>query len=195
MGAASFRQYADGADPDAAFDEARQDALHEHGHGGYTGTLAEKYSYVIITATPMDPSSAQALADDLISRADPRIDDKWGPAGAIAVCQPTRTITVDHLSGITTETWPLDAPALAHITRIARERGLIRQDETVEDGRLCSYRRANRPQPWLVRSRPSEVQTLTYTDGTAQLTIRKNLATLAAQTHPDGWLFFGQASS
>ncbi|WP_125810669.1 hypothetical protein [Actinoplanes sp. ATCC 53533] len=87
MGATPFEQYADVPDPDAAFAAARQSALHQHGHGGYTGSLAEKDSYLVITSTPVSPDQAKALAADLIRRADPRIDDKWGPAGAIAVCR------------------------------------------------------------------------------------------------------------
>jgi hypothetical protein len=85
VGAAPFEQYAEGADADAAFNAAKQQALHQHGHRGYTGTLAEKDSYLIITSTPVTPEQATAFAADLIRRADPRIDDKWGPAGAIAV--------------------------------------------------------------------------------------------------------------
>ncbi|MCW6004303.1 hypothetical protein K1W54_06870 [Micromonospora sp. CPCC 205371] len=194
MGAATFNQYADGSDPDAAFDTARDDARHEHGHGGYTGTLAEKDGYVIITATPMDPEQAQTLAADLIDRADPRIDDKWGPAGAIAVRQPTRTVTVDQLAGSATNTWPLDEQALAQITQVARQRGLIGQDETIEDGRLSSHRPTNRPHTWPAQGRLT-ARTITYTEGTAQLTVRKSPEALAAQTCPDGWLFFGWASS
>lgn len=195
MGAAAVNQYADYADPDAAFDTARDDARHEHGHGGYSGTLAEKDGYVIITATPMDLVQAQTLAADLIDRDDPRIDDKWGPAGAIAVRQPTRTVTVDDLEGTTSSTRQLDEGALAQITQVAHQRGLISSDETVEAGRLFSYRQANRPHTWPATGRPTAVQAITYTQGTAELTVRKNPAALAAQTRPDGWLFFGWASS
>ena len=106
MGAAPFDQYADGADPAAAFVTARDEARSENGHS-FSGTIAEKDDYVIITATAMDPEQAQTLGADLMHRADPRIDDKWGPAGAIAVRQPIRTVTVDQLEGTTTNTWPL----------------------------------------------------------------------------------------
>lgn len=195
MGAATFSRYADGADPDAAFDTARDDARHEHGHGGYSGTIAEKDGYLIITATPIDLAQAQKLAADLIDRADPRIDDKWGPAGAIAVRQPTRTVTVDQLDGTTTNTRELDERALTQITQVARQRGLISSVETVETGRLFAYRQATGPHTWPAQVRPAAVRAITYTEGTAALTVRKNPAALAAQTRPDGWLFFGWARS
>lgn len=193
MGAASFDQYADGTDPAAAFLAACDGARSEHGHS-YSGTIAEKDDYVIITATPMDPEQAQTLAADLMHRADPRIDDKWGPAGAIAVRQPMRTVTVDRLEGTTTNTWPLDGQALAHITTIARQRGLINPRETVETGRLISHRPTNRPHQRPARTGSSPGPAITYVEGTAQLTVRKDRDALAGQTRPDGWLFFGWAS-
>jgi len=195
VGAVTFEVYADGADPDAAFDAARQAAQHEHGYGGYTGTLADKDGYLIITATPIDPDRAATLAADLIDRADPRVDDKWGPAGAIAVCHPTRTVTIDDLAGTATNTWPLDEQALAQIAQVARQRGLISSDETVGDGRLSSHRPANRLHRREARVAPAAARSVTYTNGTAQLTVRKSPAALAAQSRPDGWLFFGWASS
>lgn len=191
MGAVTFSQYADGPDPDAAFDAARDAARHEHGHGGYSGTVAEKDYYEIVTATPVDLEQAETLAADLIDRADPRFADKWGPAGAIAVLQRTRTVTVDKLDGTCTSTWPLDEQTLAQITTVARERGLISPAETVEDGRLSSYRQANHPHAWPAHAKSSTA----YHDGTAQLTVRKDPDAMAAQTRPDGWLFFGRASS
>jgi hypothetical protein len=193
MGAAPFIQYADGADPHAAFIAAREDAGREHGYS-HSGSLAEKDNYVINSATPMDPEQAETLAADLMHRAGPRSGDRWGPAGAIAVRQPTRTVTVDHLEGTTTSTWPLDEQALAQITEVARERGLIGQNKTIEAGRLISYRQANHVHNWSTHVTTASGRTMTYTDGTAELTVRKSPAALAAQTRPDGWLFFGWAS-
>jgi hypothetical protein len=195
VGAAGFRQYADDPDPAAAFRAARQDARHEHGNGGYTGTIAEKDDYVIITDTPMGLRQAATLAADLMDRGDPRIDDKWGPAGAIAVRRLTRKVTIDHLDGTTTNPAELDPQALAHITKIAEKHGLISQEETVKAGHLVAYQTAGRAPAWpspswsTVRRGP-----VTYTDGTAELTVRKDPTALSAQTVPDGWLFFGWAT-
>ena len=68
-----------------AFDRAYDQAVHEHGHGGYTGTLAEKGDYVVIDDEPRPLAEARRLAQRLIEAGDQRIDDKWGPAGAIAI--------------------------------------------------------------------------------------------------------------
>ena len=97
MGAMPFEHYADGVDPQVAFRSAREHALHEHGQGGYSGTLAEKDDYVIITRQPMTEADATTLAGDLMDRGDPRISDTWGPAGAIPVKTATRTIEVPQL--------------------------------------------------------------------------------------------------
>jgi len=70
-----------------AFSEAVADARHEYGHGGYTGTLAEKNKCVFISKVKTQ-KEATDLADKLIDDCDERIDDKWGPAGAIEVEEP-----------------------------------------------------------------------------------------------------------
>lgn len=83
MGAETFIHHSAYPDPDQAFKEAVNDAAYDHGHAGYTGTIAEKDSFTIITHAPLDFEAAEELADQLICAADPRINDKWGPAGAI----------------------------------------------------------------------------------------------------------------
>ena len=83
MGAESFRQKAEGATAEIAFREAVSEAQHERGHGGYTGTIAEKRSYVVIAVPKgMDP---RVFAESLMREDDPRIRDKWGPAGCVAL--------------------------------------------------------------------------------------------------------------
>jgi hypothetical protein len=89
VGASTFETYGDGTDVHAAFHDAVEQAGWEHGHGGYTGTIAEKTDYVIITREPMSYDDASRLASDLIHGDDPRVADKWGPAGALPVRQPT----------------------------------------------------------------------------------------------------------
>lgn len=48
MGAADYRSTAFGKTAQAAFSAAVEQAQHEHGHGGYTGTIAEKNGYGFI---------------------------------------------------------------------------------------------------------------------------------------------------
>lgn len=48
MGASTFVTIAKGKTADQAFEAARAEALYEHGHGGYTGSIAEKSDFVMI---------------------------------------------------------------------------------------------------------------------------------------------------
>ena len=83
MGAETFEDIGQGKDLNEAFTTATEESRHWNGHGGYTGTLAEKHDFVIIEAKPMKQDEAEKLASELIEKEDRRIDDKWGPAGAI----------------------------------------------------------------------------------------------------------------
>lgn len=81
MGAESFTQVARGKNATEARMAATEQACWDHGHGGYTGTMAEKDSHIMIPLPPgMEPF---AYAQQLIDDDDPRISDKWGPAGCI----------------------------------------------------------------------------------------------------------------
>lgn len=84
MGANTFITEARGSTAQEAFDSAVAAAQYDHGHGGYTGTIAEKHDFVKI-ATVDTLAEAEALADKIIDACDPRIDDKWGPAGCINI--------------------------------------------------------------------------------------------------------------
>lgn len=81
MGVETFETVATGATAREAFYAARAEAQHEHGHGGYTGTIAEKGSFV--TLTPPEGEKPLDFARRLINEADERIDNKWGPAGCV----------------------------------------------------------------------------------------------------------------
>lgn len=81
MGATTFETYAEGHDPDTAFNTARDDAAFEHGHGHYSGTIAGKDDYVIITDDVTDLDQAEALAATLLDRDDPRVGRQGGPGG------------------------------------------------------------------------------------------------------------------
>lgn len=85
MGAATFWVEAEGFNPQEAFKAAVENAQYTKGHGGYTGTIAEKHSFRDIRVPQgEDPRKhAQALMD----KDDRRISDKWGPAGCVLVEQ------------------------------------------------------------------------------------------------------------
>ncbi|MER5302253.1 hypothetical protein ABT039_22720 [Streptomyces lasiicapitis] len=94
MGAEYFSAYQAGTNVDQAFRDAVEHARYEHGHGGYTGTIAEKHSYTVVTKTPMTESDAEAYADKLLEPDDAPLLDDWGPAGAIPVLTDRRRVRV-----------------------------------------------------------------------------------------------------
>lgn len=85
MGATEFMITSRGETSTRAFKAAVDRAAYEHGHGGYTGTIAEKGEFVEIRP-PADRKTIQDLydyANELLNDDDVRISDKWGPAGCI----------------------------------------------------------------------------------------------------------------
>jgi len=99
MGATTFRHTATGRDAIEAFLTAKEEAYWERGHGGYTGTIAEKDRFLEFTprnGTGADLVEALEESDGVASseligalgRADADwafalYDDKWGPAVAV----------------------------------------------------------------------------------------------------------------
>ena len=82
MGAETFYSEASGKTADSAFAEACSQARYDHGHSGYTGSIAEKHDFVKIAKVDTS-KEAYDLAGKLLDEQDSRIDDKWGPAGCI----------------------------------------------------------------------------------------------------------------
>lgn len=86
MGAEQFSVVAEGNSAREAFRSAVEEAAYESGHGGYTGTIAEKSDFKIFDV------SAEFL-EDLKSGEQSRyehkywkqVEDKWGPAGCFAL--------------------------------------------------------------------------------------------------------------
>ena len=86
MGAEPFTTTQSGETVEKAFRSAVEDAQFMNGHGGYTGTIAEKGSFKLIPRSEMDEGEDEYdFAYRLIDECDPRIDSKWGPAGAVKV--------------------------------------------------------------------------------------------------------------
>lgn len=85
MGACDFYSLSKGKTAQEAFDNAFDNAAYEHGHGGYTGTIAEKSEFTMIDLPAgMD---AQEYAELLMLKDDRRVADKWGPAGCIQIAE------------------------------------------------------------------------------------------------------------
>lgn len=84
MGAVDFDHTEAGVNVEQAFHAAREAALHEHGHGSYTGSIAEKDTYLVFGEPRTGTDKAHERASQLLDT-DQRIADKWGPAGALPV--------------------------------------------------------------------------------------------------------------
>jgi hypothetical protein len=90
MGATTFYEIYQAATPEIAFTTAISSARYLNGHGGYTGTIAEKHSFTIATTKNIsDQNQAYHLAESLI---DTKYSDKWGPAGCIPIIQPNTSL-------------------------------------------------------------------------------------------------------
>jgi hypothetical protein len=83
MGADQFSVCSKGKTAAEAFSKAVEEARYEDGHGGYTGTIAEKNDFKMVTVPqgkdPMD------YVDDCMEDDDHFCQDKWGPAGCVEV--------------------------------------------------------------------------------------------------------------
>ncbi len=82
MGAEEFTVVGKGKTANEAFRNAKQEAQYEHGHGGYTGTIAEKHGFRLITCK-QDPELIEAKVEQCLSSMNHFCTDKWGDAGAI----------------------------------------------------------------------------------------------------------------
>jgi len=108
MGASEYMNVGRGKTAQIAFDKVAENARHNHGHGGYSGTIAEKYSMVEFPRPKGMRAKTMVQAVRDMSRigfdddGDPKTDavqakypklpiaamfevynDKWGPALAI----------------------------------------------------------------------------------------------------------------
>jgi hypothetical protein len=93
MGAQEFVTEATSDTAEEAFDSAVGNARYMYGHTGYTGTIAEKDSFVLIEVpdtidvhtfvqAALDGESLDGCGDAL-DRATSIANDKWGPAACI----------------------------------------------------------------------------------------------------------------
>jgi len=84
MGANTFYHPASGKNAKKAFIAATKEAAYNYGHSGYTGSIAEKESFIMISEKVFESyDEACKLAYKLIDEDDERLDDKWGPAGCL----------------------------------------------------------------------------------------------------------------
>lgn len=89
MGACDFRTTATGVTLEQAFAAARDNALYECGHGGYSGTVAEKNQVIEIPVPVEWRGKERAFVNHLFDVDDERILGKWDPASAVRVNEKT----------------------------------------------------------------------------------------------------------
>ena len=83
MGAYYFQVFSPVLDVAEAFNVLTQQARWKNGHGGYTGTIAEKNDYETVSEQPI----VKQEVDDWVTRYGIQHDhDKWGPAWHVPVC-------------------------------------------------------------------------------------------------------------
>lgn len=97
MGAYQFRNSAIAETPGAAFARLRDQALYEHGHGGYTGTIAEKVGFTFVGAVDALPSEVEKFMADL---EDAEYEDDRGAAFKLAAPEHLRPF-IKHLDTYT----------------------------------------------------------------------------------------------
>lgn len=83
MGACDFMALGIGTSAKEAFSQAYSNAVAYYGFGGYSGSIAEKHSFVEI-ACKVGVAPVE-YAEELMNNDDERIQDKWGPAGCIRI--------------------------------------------------------------------------------------------------------------
>jgi hypothetical protein len=79
MGAEFFSEKAKGRTAKSAFNKAVKEAQYDHGHGGYSGTIAEKSEFVMVEVPKGRDPEDYAESDEALDK----VSDKWGPAGCI----------------------------------------------------------------------------------------------------------------
>lgn len=83
MGSEQFQTTSIGKTARIAFRNAVKQAQYDHGHSGYTGTIAEKEEFEEISVP--EGVDVYDFVNKLFEERDSRIDDKCGPSGCVKV--------------------------------------------------------------------------------------------------------------
>jgi len=83
MGASDFTVKAKGTNALMAFEIAVEEARYEYGHGGYSGSVAEKGEFKMVGIKPSE--TPDQAVDRCMSDDDHFCQEKWGPAGCVSV--------------------------------------------------------------------------------------------------------------
>lgn len=85
MGAQQFAMTMKGIykNPQEAFNEAVEIASYEHGHSGYTGTIAEKSSFKMVELPKR--KKVGEFVEECLESEEGFWNDKWGPAACVEI--------------------------------------------------------------------------------------------------------------
>jgi len=83
MGAADFSVTVKAKTAKEAFHIATEEAKYMHGHGGYTGTIAEKYEFKIVPTSKKQKRTILKEMDKLWDDSRSIVHDKWGPCACV----------------------------------------------------------------------------------------------------------------
>lgn len=171
MGAYDFSVFQTGRTASEAFATAREQAGYEHGHGGYSGTIYEKQDFVVVSDRTLDLASADKLAQKLMDEYDSRINDKWGPAGAIPVALDYREVRVEGLAG--NDRYDAEAVRAAAEAKL-REAKQLRRGESVLEANIysCSTETARSYGGYAYGSTATRA-TAKFTNGVATVKVKK----------------------
>jgi hypothetical protein len=117
MGASEFSTYAFGKNAGDAFSAAVSEAQYQHGHGGYSGTIAEKHNFHGVIELPARVTSTEYL--DALSYLI------WRPEGRLDASEVLRTRTMPRMpSGLSSrekKAWQATKKVLVKTGLSARE--------------------------------------------------------------------------
>jgi hypothetical protein len=82
MGSRAFSILSIGSTPDEAFHLAKAKALECHPSAGYTGSIAEKSSFILFQSAESMGMSLSRWIESIIENHD-SVKDEWGDAGCI----------------------------------------------------------------------------------------------------------------
>jgi len=86
MGAHNFTETSKVTDPDVAYRQLVEQALHEYGSDGYNGTISTTHGFRVVSKIPMTAIAAEQYAYEHSERCE-----KWGQCEAVAVGVATQT--------------------------------------------------------------------------------------------------------
>lgn len=83
MGTTKFTTSSVGQTAEDAFFNAIKQAKHYYGHSGYTGSIAEKHSFIMMSEETLSADKAIEFAQEAFENGNSKIHNKWGPAGCV----------------------------------------------------------------------------------------------------------------